>query len=89
MLPPERRNLSWFFQGKYRSAALDICDNCSMNSLFSKIFIDREGRAAPQDGAPWAKDGSFMVFRKLRQNVLEFEKYERFPSLDSSILVHS
>jgi Dyp-type peroxidase family len=43
--------------------------------LPGKIFIDREGRSAPQDGAPWAKDSSFMVFRKLRQNVPEFDKY--------------
>ncbi|KAH8689858.1 dyp-type peroxidase family protein [Talaromyces proteolyticus] len=43
--------------------------------LPGKIFIDREGRAAPQDGAPWAKDGSFMVFRKLRQYVPEFDRF--------------
>ncbi|QKX64626.1 uncharacterized protein TRUGW13939_11801 [Talaromyces rugulosus] len=43
--------------------------------LPGKIFVDREGRSAPQDGAPWAKDSSFMVFRKLRQNVLEFDKF--------------
>jgi Dyp-type peroxidase family len=37
--------------------------------------LDAPGPVAQNDGAPWMKNGSFMVFRRLKQLVPEFEDF--------------